>query len=135
MRSKGFHASRALGPLLIVLCAISGCARLHPPPFSCPEKGGPAWIEVRAPHFVLTTDVDRENAEKLSAELEVMLDVLTRLGFESNSEPKGQISVVHFRNEEEYAAVGHKLSDGQVFWSGRHDFERAALAVVQGDPW
>jgi len=128
------RASLALGRLIIAF-VTAGCATLHPPPFSCPEKGGASWIEVRAPHFLLTTDLDRDNAEKLSVELEVMLDVLTRIGFESSSEPKAQISVVHFRNEEEYKAVAAKLSGGQVLWSGRHDFERAAFAVVEGEPW
>jgi len=126
MLPNRMQALHTLGWVVIVFRTMTGCATLHPRPFTCPEKGGSSWIEIRRPHFVLTTDLDRENADKLSAELEVMLDVLTRVGFESNKEMKARLSVVHFRNSVEYDAFAAKLSNGQVFWSGRNDFERAA---------
>jgi tetratricopeptide (TPR) repeat protein len=45
------------------------------------------------------------------------------------------VSVVHFRNSFEYKGVAPELSSGMVNWSGRHDFERAPIAFVEGDPW
>ena len=123
------------GCLLALLSALTGCARLHPPPFTCPEKGGNTWIEVRGPHFALTTDLDRSNAEKLSTELETLLDTLNHVGFESTQDWTVPVSVVHFRNSFEYDGVAPKLSSGMVNWSGRHDFERAPIAFVEGEPW
>jgi tetratricopeptide (TPR) repeat protein len=121
----------ALLALTLVLCA--SCASVVHQPLLAPEKGGPAWTEVTSEHFVLKTDLDRDDAQQASAKLEEMYAALADLGFPSTQRPRMQIDVVYFRSHDDYALLAPKLSDGSFFPQGRHDFEGRPFALLGGD--
>ena len=60
------------GRLAALCCLTASCAIGGRKPFVCPAKGGRHWSEVASTHFVLTTDLDRDDAERTAAELEEM---------------------------------------------------------------
>jgi hypothetical protein len=100
---------------------ITGCVHA---PFTGPARGGPSWTRVSSEHFTVTTSVAADDATKTCAELETMLEGLSTLAFGARQLPRMRIEIVLFSRLEEYEGVADRLSSGQVFLLGRHDFER-----------
>jgi hypothetical protein len=123
----------AITTALLALATLAGCSALQNKPFTCPQKGGAAWTEVKSAHFVLRSDLDRDDAERASAELEWTLAALATLGFGAQEAPPARIEVAYFRREQDARMVLDRLMAGAFYWSGRHDLERTPLAVVYGD--
>ncbi|WP_394827440.1 tetratricopeptide repeat protein [Pendulispora albinea] len=113
--------------------AAGGCGgTLARRPFTCPEKGGAAWSEVKSTHFTLRTDLEPEVARHVSAELETRFSALADLGFEPPLDVRTRLDIVYFRHREEYEKVAPKATAG-VFGREGGDFERGHIAILQGD--
>ncbi len=85
-----------LAPLL--LAAIAARAQ----DFRCPDRGGPAWREIRSPHIRLQTDLPSGKAQDLARELERMYEVVRHGLFRTPPPSPGALRVVAFRSEDEY---------------------------------
>ena len=62
---------------MIAFALLAGCARLH----EVPSRGGPAWRELRSAHFVMWTDADEDDAQKLVQRLEHIRSVVVGVAF------------------------------------------------------
>lgn len=84
----------ALAPLLLAVAARAQ-------DFRCPDRGGPAWREIRSAHVLLQTDLPSGKAQDLARELERMYEVV-RHGLFRTPPSAGALRVVAFRSEDEY---------------------------------
>lgn len=91
-----------LAPLL--LAALPARAQ----DFRCPDRGGPAWREVRSAHVLLQTDLPSGKAQELARDLERMYEVVRHGLFRSPPEPPGRLRVVAFRSEDEFKLFAPK---------------------------
>jgi hypothetical protein len=87
-----------LGTVLALATALGGCAHYKVP---CPVAGGPTWIEVRSPHFIVRTDLPRAQAEAMVREDEAMLARFeTVAGFLLPGEAETPLtSIIAFRDQ------------------------------------
>ncbi len=90
-----------LAPLLAVQPALAQ-------EFRCPDRGGPAWREIRTPHVLLLTDLSSGKARELATEIERMYEVVRHGLFRKPPEPPGLLRVVAFRSEEEFRLFAPK---------------------------
>ncbi len=124
----------SIGFVALSTLASTGCSVIGArPAFTCPAKGGARWTEVTSEHFVVSSDLDRDDAQKAAASLETMFHSLSDLGFASESKPETRIDIVYFRRDDEYHEVAPPMSAGVFIHGGRHDFERTPLAMLYGD--
>lgn len=92
----------ALAPLLLAATAA------HAQDFRCPDRGGPAWREIRGAHVLLQTDLPSGKAQDLARELERMYEVV-RLGLLQTTPPAGGVlRVVAFRSDDEFRLFAHR---------------------------
>jgi len=98
--------------LFPVAALAVGCAR---EPLTCPAKGGHEWRELTTTHFVLRTDLARDDARREITTLENQYAALVRLGFPSVADRPRRAMVVVFSDPEAYRMLGSangKLRDG-----------------------
>lgn len=108
-----------------------GCAGT--PILTCPEKGGPPWIELRSQHLVLHTDLDEADGKARLAEFEQSYGAFEDIAFPYEPKPGGVIHLVVFADPSAYKqfaspdAAGHfirqtslqELAPTLVFSSGQ----------------
>lgn len=78
------------------LAAALGCATVP----RAPDEGGPQWVRVETPHFVLESDLDAKRATALAKDLELWQLVMTATLFQHPSEPRSRLRVVALRDGE-----------------------------------
>src|SRR5512140_534398 len=107
---------------------VAACGAAIPP---VPGKGGPAWIELTSPHFVVWTDTSEERGRELVNEMEHFRQVVMGTGF-ANVEGNAQVRVFALRDDaelhafvpEQFAAMASP-ADGNVL--------RQAMIVLSAD--
>ncbi len=64
-------------PMLVAVFATLtlGCAA-NRPELTCPKSGGPAWTEVKSPHFVVQTDLSESAARQMAEDVEAARQAL-----------------------------------------------------------
>jgi tetratricopeptide (TPR) repeat protein len=82
-----------------VAALASGCAAGRA--FRCPAQGGAPWRELATEHFVLRTDLDRDDALETLRRLERLHAAIRSALFEGAPGP-GLVEVVAFRSAEEF---------------------------------
>ncbi|HLM72864.1 MAG TPA: hypothetical protein VK459_09230, partial [Polyangiaceae bacterium] len=97
-------ASKLLGLSLILSHAACGGALTEP--FTPPESGGAPWVEVTSQHIVLRTDLPADEARDTCIEFERIYTMFEDIAFPYEEKPKVQTSIVLFRREAEYKAIG-----------------------------
>lgn len=88
--------------------------------FRCPDRGGPAWREVRSAHVLLLTDLPSGKAQELAREIERMYEVVRHGLFRTPPEPPGRLRVVAFRSEEEFRLFAPKHAAAYYWARGSH---------------
>jgi hypothetical protein len=96
--------SRFVG-LVAVLCFVVGCPPPHGPAVPpLPSKGGPPWVEVTSPHFVIWTDSSEARGRVLAQQMEDYRRIVVGVLF-ANGEPKAPPTLVlALRDAEEVGA-------------------------------
>jgi hypothetical protein len=107
----------ALGAL-----ALTACGGLS----SLPSRGGPAWFELRSPHFVLRTDLERERAIATLQTLERLLRAYLLFGWNAKGSPE-PLPVVVMRRADDV----HRLMPG---YDGMY-LTHPSLPPVAVAPW
>lgn len=59
----------------VLAMAALGCAA-NRPELTCPRAGGPAWTEVKSPHFTVKTDLSEAAARRMTEEVEAAREAL-----------------------------------------------------------
>jgi tetratricopeptide (TPR) repeat protein len=116
---------------VLVLAVLAGCSGTARNQTSAPA--GTGWLEVRTAHFAISTDLDREMAEQVAVELESMFATLSELAFNAGQPPRVNISVVHFRRQQDYEALAPKRTGAFVFTQTGYDFEDRSRVVLHGE--
>src|SRR5574338_512253 len=99
-------AGAALAGLLASACAAPGHA------FRCPARGGQAWRELASDHFVLRTDLPRDEAGRLVGRLERMRAAVEAALFDGAPDVPGRVEVIAFRTADEYRPFAPEGSAG-----------------------
>jgi hypothetical protein len=121
-------AAVALLPLAL-LAACTGAGRKGPGALTAESP----WKAIRTPHFSVSTDLDREEAEQTALEFEAMFSTLSDVAFISGSAPTVNVDVVHFRRKQDYERFAPKRTAGYLLRGMGHDFEFRTRVVLQGD--
>ncbi len=118
-----------------VTLSTTGCATGAP--FVCPARGGPVWHDVGSDHFVLRTDLDLEEANRLLARLERVRTAVISALFDEVPASRGAVEVVAFRSEAEYREFAPRGVDAyylrsaggppRIVLSGRLDGRQRAM--------
>src|SRR5512133_466955 len=82
--------------LLAAGCATPGLA------FRCPARGGPAWHELSSEHFVLRTDLPRDEGAALVGRLERIRAAVAAALFDQAPAVPGRVEVIAFRSADQY---------------------------------
>lgn len=86
---------------MLAVCALLFACVGQRPGLKTPGQGGAEWLELRSPHFVLRTDLTREQAERVFATLEHRYALLERVIFGGQAPTPLVTQVVAFREESE----------------------------------
>jgi tetratricopeptide (TPR) repeat protein len=124
-------ASKLLGLSLALLTAACGGALSEP--FTPPESGGAPWVEVTSKHIVLRTDLPADEARGMCVEFEQIYAMFEDIAFNYQEKPKAQTSIVLFRREVEYEAIGPRGSAGFFRRAIAIDDYFAPMAIFHGD--
>jgi TonB family protein len=108
--------------------ALLGCGGLHRP-LTCPEKGGPPWVELTSTHFTLRSDAGEDDARDVLLELEKSYDAFLELAFRSENPPPGSIDVVVFDRPDDYNEVAPEKSGGIFTYL---DLDARPTIVIKG---
>lgn len=94
-----------LGWVLVMAIALVGCPPPHGPAIpALPSQGGPAWVEVVSPHFVIWTDSSEARGRVLAQQMEDFRRIIVGVLF-SAGEPKAPPTLVlALRDAEEVGA-------------------------------
>ena len=98
---KRFLSGLALG---VAVLLGTGCATLSNRAV-CPSEGGPKWHEVQSAHFRVQTNLDPEDARKVTQDLEKFRRALLMI-WTRNVDPPGRVEAIVLRNHgqlEEFA--------------------------------
>jgi len=88
---------------LLCLLGAAACASSLP---NCPKHGGPVWVELRGDHFVLSTDLPREEARRLLVAFEdLRAALLSAIAPQRTGVDTGRIPVIVLRDDEEWTAL------------------------------
>src|SRR4051794_12205211 len=86
-RGSGYGPRCSAQWLLALLAAETlGCGAFQGP-LTCPEHGGPAWVEIASPHFTLKTDLPESVARGRLDEFEESFQLLSERAFPSKDPP------------------------------------------------
>jgi tetratricopeptide (TPR) repeat protein len=105
MRSPA-AACAVLLALLAAGCATPGLA------FRCPARGGPAWHELSSDHFVLRTDLPRDEGAALVGRLERIRAAVAAALFEQAPAVPGRVEVIAFRSADQYRSFAPEGATG-----------------------
>ena len=81
----------------LLLLGLAACGAAVPP---VPGKGGPAWIELTSPHFVVWTDAGEGTARALVREIEQLRQVVVGTAFRG-AEGSMKTFVIALRDDDE----------------------------------
>ncbi len=76
--------------------------------FRCPDRGGPAWREVRGARVLLQTNLPSGKAQELAKEIERMYEVVLYGLFRAPPPMLGLLRVVALRSQEEFGLFAPK---------------------------
>jgi tetratricopeptide (TPR) repeat protein len=87
---------------LLALVLLAGASPSMAGGFTCPDRGGPAWREVRTTHVVLLTDLSSGDAQALAREVERVYVAVRGALFKSPPPTTGTVRAVALRNPTEF---------------------------------
>jgi len=116
------------GPLLATLAC--GYARM--PAFTGPEKGGPPWVELRSPHFVVRSDLPIEEARRLVHDYERIYAALEDLVFADVNVPAIRTSVLALRRRTEFGSLGLGHVSSVYIRRFYNDDDRLPALIIEG---
>lgn len=93
----------------MLLVVVWGCAR---PPLALPSEGGRSWHEVTTPHFVLQTNVDLEEAQKIVGDFERVYWAMDRVAFGVGQSLQLRTHVVVFDGLSDLRPLGYEWANG-----------------------
>lgn len=108
--------------------ALLGCGAIRAP-LTCPERGGPDWVQIESDHFVVKTDLPESAARDRITAFEQSFQLLSELAFRSSDPPAGRTLVIVFDRLEDYQEIGLPQSAG--FFSST-DIDSRPLVVMRG---
>src|SRR5262245_60062682 len=116
---------------IIVLAILSvltlGCLA-NRPALTCPGKGGPAWIQVRSPHFVVKTDLPAETAKRIALDVETSRAALIAAMGAPPDDAATPVEVVVFERHRDFEPIGRDWPAG--FFSARLEGELEMQPVI-----
>jgi hypothetical protein len=118
---------------LLVLSTLAGCSGTarNQSSSALPDSG---WLEVRTPHFLISTDLDRQMAEQVATEFESMFATLAEVGFNAAGQPpRTNINVVHFRRTRDFRELAPKRTGAFAMTRTGYDFENRSWMVLDGE--
>ncbi|WP_437742206.1 hypothetical protein WMF39_42590 [Sorangium sp. So ce1504] len=122
------HVSIAVVSIAVVLVAMAlGCAR----PLTCPAAGGPPWVELQSPHFLLRTDLDEVEAKEMIVHFERIYRAFERVAFPHEPKPNGLTHVVVFDDEDAFARIAPRGAGGYLSRRG-NDLEHVPTLMFPG---
>ncbi|XXX76948.1 hypothetical protein WMF30_55805 [Sorangium sp. So ce134] len=116
-----------VGMAIVLATMAIGCAR----PLTCPAAGGPPWVELESPHFLLRTDLDEVEAKATIVQFERIYRAFERVAFPHEPKPSGLTHVVVFGDEDAFARIGPRGSGGYLSHRG-NDMEHVPTLVFPG---
>lgn len=127
--------SLRMRPVLVALAVLSfattGC-QANRPPLTCPGKGGPAWVQVRSPHFVVQTDLPVETAREIAADVETSRAALIAAMGAPPDDAAVPVQVVVFGRLADFEVIGPASASGVFSARLWADFELQPLIVTEG---
>jgi tetratricopeptide (TPR) repeat protein len=119
MASFSAHArlARRCHQALVVAACVSllpACALLGFSAPRCPAEGGPAWRELRSPHFTLMTDLPEDEAQRTIVHLERLRSAMLLLVWNGAEGPSNRFSVISLVSEAEFHEYLPEPLGGQV---------------------
>ncbi|KYF48057.1 hypothetical protein BE08_29960 [Sorangium cellulosum] len=96
-----------------------------------PPRGGPPWVELTSPHFLLRTDLDEVEAKETIVHFERIYRAFERVAFPHEPKPNGLTHVVVFDDEDAFARIGPRGSGGYISRRG-NDMEHVPTLVFPG---
>lgn len=118
---------------LSLLVSQAACGSSLTGPFTPPESGGSPWIEVTSKHVILRTDLPAGEARETCAEFERIYSMFEEIAFPYAEKPRVHTTIVLFRREAEYAAIGPRGSVGFFRRPRAIDDAFEPVAVFYGD--
>src|SRR5437764_1322270 len=115
-----------------LFAALAGCAELSLLKLYGPASGGPAWLELRSPHFLLSTDLAQDDAKRLLGEFETTYAAFTDVAFPSANPPSLFTELVVFRAHAEYNHFAPNENAIAYYTVGRNDAEPRPTVVMTG---
>jgi hypothetical protein len=113
------------------VCMLS-CATYGARPKS-PAEGGATWTRVESQHFIVVSDLPREEAESTARELEQGLEALTNVVFERPRTPVEHTTVVVFQDSSDFHAFMPSMVEGKFYPHLSNDPEGPRFLVVHGN--
>jgi hypothetical protein len=100
--------------LIVSVAALAGsssCATLP----ACPARGGPAWHELRSPHFTLRTDLDESDARTTIDRLEEVRAAMLSAVWATAGDPPIRTEAIVLRSRSEFVAFqGESAAKGRI---------------------
>jgi tetratricopeptide (TPR) repeat protein len=120
--------------------AVGGCLPWdetagRAPPLTCPGRGGPRWIEVATPRFLLRSDVAPDHARALAAEAErryALFESVFAVEFRGRPPPGERVRVILFGRADDVHAL-RPLSAGFYRRNGNAWEPAPTLTLHGGD--
>lgn len=110
---------------VVLVTTALGCAR----PLTCPAAGGPPWVELESPHFLLRTDLGEAEAKETIVHFERIYRAFA--AFPHEPKPTGLTHVVVFDEKEAFARIGPRGFEGYFFHRG-NDLEHVPTLMFSG---
>ena len=117
-------------PLAAALALAAGCAHA---PLTCPAHGGAAWSELASRHFVLRTDLPRNEARVALGQFEQSYAAFEELVFPSGRPPAGRIDFVLFRDDEDFRRLAPPGASGYFLSRTDGEAPEAPAIVMHGE--
>lgn len=131
LRAAARLSRSPLPPALLLLTALA-CGHARTPTFTGPEEGGPPWVEVRSPHFVIRSDMPIADVRLLIADYERIYGALEDLVFAGVQVPAIRTSVLALRRGAEFSALGMGGVKAVYIRRFYNDDERIPALIVEG---
>jgi len=103
------------------------------------HSDGPAWVEVKSPHFSVVTDAGEKRGREVAMRFEQMRAVFALLMAKANVNLAVPLQIVAFRNTKEMREVAPlwhgKPTELAGLFQGGHDRSFIMLDMSVSDPW